>query len=348
MPQQKEYFMTSNKINCLLVLVGFLVASARPAAGQAPVGSRAAGMAGAFVGVADDATATFWNPAGLATGDYVSGVLDLGGWRSGARAGGPGRPGGRETGAIVAFSVPPLGLSYYQLWQYGSAPLEAAVSGVAGREDGRRRIQAVATATVGVTLLQSIGEHFVIGTTLKAIRGATAQGVSTSPRLDDALDAASELERAGHTTGDIDLGAMVTVDRMRLGIVARNLSTPSFAAAGGGAGVVELGRQVRIGAGWGSSWPGMSRVIVALDGDLTSRPTPAGDRREVAAGVETWWRGQRLGVRGGLRASTRGAARAAAAVGVSMRLTGLLFLDGQAAAGQADERSWSLGARLAF
>ena len=32
------------------------------------VGERAQGMAGAFVAVADDATAAYWNPAGLATG----------------------------------------------------------------------------------------------------------------------------------------------------------------------------------------------------------------------------------------------------------------------------------------
>ena len=31
-------------------------------------GERALGMAGAFVGVADDATATYWNPSGLASG----------------------------------------------------------------------------------------------------------------------------------------------------------------------------------------------------------------------------------------------------------------------------------------
>ena len=32
------------------------------------VGTRAAGMAGAFVAVADDASAAYWNPAGFAAG----------------------------------------------------------------------------------------------------------------------------------------------------------------------------------------------------------------------------------------------------------------------------------------
>jgi hypothetical protein len=32
------------------------------------IGSRAEGMGGAFVAVADDASAVYWNPAGIATG----------------------------------------------------------------------------------------------------------------------------------------------------------------------------------------------------------------------------------------------------------------------------------------
>ena len=44
----------------------------------ATVGTRAAGMGGAFVGVADDASAIYWNPAGLAAGSYFSLVLDGG------------------------------------------------------------------------------------------------------------------------------------------------------------------------------------------------------------------------------------------------------------------------------
>ena len=36
------------------------------------IGTRAQGMGGAFVGVADDASAVYWNPAGLAGGAYFS------------------------------------------------------------------------------------------------------------------------------------------------------------------------------------------------------------------------------------------------------------------------------------
>ena len=39
-------------------------------------GVRAAGMGGAFTAVADDASASYWNPAGLASGNLFSLVID--------------------------------------------------------------------------------------------------------------------------------------------------------------------------------------------------------------------------------------------------------------------------------
>src|SRR3982074_3752673 len=60
-------------------LVSFLVGSA-PVTARAQryedIWVRAQGMAGAFVAVADDATATWWNPAGLATGAFFSGIVE--------------------------------------------------------------------------------------------------------------------------------------------------------------------------------------------------------------------------------------------------------------------------------
>ena len=61
-------------ITRLLLTIGFLLALVAPANGakysgeflSLGVGARALGLGGAFVGVADDATACFWNPAGLA------------------------------------------------------------------------------------------------------------------------------------------------------------------------------------------------------------------------------------------------------------------------------------------
>ena len=115
-------------------------------------------MAGAFVGVADDATAVYWNPAGVATGSHRQ--------RSVGRR--P-LPIGREppqtlqneedTGAIVAISATAIGLAYYRLGTYGMRAAEPAVSGLPSREEVRRSVHALTTSTVGVSLVQSISEQ---------------------------------------------------------------------------------------------------------------------------------------------------------------------------------------------
>src|SRR5262252_1826821 len=72
---------------------------------KVPVGARAIGMGAAFVGVADDATAPYWNPAGmvylpykeilpqhqerygsLVNEDYLGGVFPLGGQKGHTQA----------------------------------------------------------------------------------------------------------------------------------------------------------------------------------------------------------------------------------------------------------------------
>ena len=68
-------------------------------------------MGGAFVGVADDGTAIYWNPAGLAAGSYFSLALDYG-------VGEPtqqGSRGGDSKNTIIGVSMPALGLGYYRL-----------------------------------------------------------------------------------------------------------------------------------------------------------------------------------------------------------------------------------------
>ena len=57
---------------CVLVLL----AGSASAQVFESVGTRAIGMAGAFVAVADDATAAYWNPAGLTTGAFFSLLAD--------------------------------------------------------------------------------------------------------------------------------------------------------------------------------------------------------------------------------------------------------------------------------
>lgn len=297
-------------IRSLLILISLL--SANVAFAQSPIGSRAEGMAGAFVGVADDASAVYWNPAGIATGPIVSAVFGFG---VGSDVPEPFQTstdqGDRR--AILAVSATAIGMAYYRFTAYGLGAAEPAVSTSNSREEVGRSVHGIAVQTAGVSLLQSLTEHIVVAATPKFVRGADTNAF------------------------DVDAGVMLSANRMRLGLVARNLTTP-----------IDLQRQVRAGAAWGSSWPGISRVIASADADLTSRVTAAGDRRDVAAGLETWWKNQRLGLRGGARRSTIGEARAAFAAGVSASLKTGMLVDAHVVRGHESERSWGVGLRMMF
>src|SRR3990172_4909612 len=86
-----------------------------PAEGQIreAVGIRAQGMGGAFVAVADDATANWWNPAGIATGALFSLTVERGETRVPGEA--PrGGPAGRTGVTGFAFGIPSITLSYYR------------------------------------------------------------------------------------------------------------------------------------------------------------------------------------------------------------------------------------------
>jgi hypothetical protein len=317
--------MFKNLCNPALIAALLVAGAAQTAFAQAAIGTRAQGMAGAFVGVADDATAVYWNPAGIATGAFVSAVIDFGKEQPGA-ASGQIISNQQNSSGIIAVSATAFGLAYYRTQYYGTGSEKTAVSGVQGREEVGRSVQAITASVAGVSLLQSLSEHLVIGVTPKWMRGVRDD---SSPKV-----------------VDVDAGAMYYANHVRLGLVARNLTTPAFKAADGSA--IELDREMRAGAAWGSGWTGISRVIVSADADLMTRVTPSGDRRDLAGGVETWWLGQRLGLRGGLRRSTIGDARAAFAAGISAGLTQGTLLEAHVVRGQRDERSWSVGARMTF
>jgi hypothetical protein len=314
--------MMHSKWNRALVAALLTLVGAEGSFAQQPVGARAAGMAGAFVGVADDASAVYWNPAGIAGGSIVSVVLDVG-----QSTFGPELPQTvdrqRDTNALVALSATAMGFAYYRLGTYGISSAEPAVSGSQSREEVGQRVH-LTTSTFGVSLLQSLGEHIVVGGTPKYIYGA------------------------GSRAFDVDAGVMLALNRVRFGLVGRNLTTPEFETGDGEDEVIELQREVRAGASWASGFPGASRLIVAVDGDIESRVTHSGDRRDVAAGVDTWWMNQRLGLRGGWRRSTIGEARAAFATGISVGVKPGMLVEAHAVLGHNDERSWSIGARMTY
>jgi len=283
----------------------------------------------------------------MATGALVSFVVDYGdGERRPDRDLSP--EGGGDTSArMVALTLPPLGLSYYRLGSVVAGPRVTVGTAGPDRQEGGRDVHGLRTSNVGLTLAQSISRYVVVATTVRYVRGTVTAGFVPDSTVSEALDAASGLPEADTSRADLDAGVMVAVERIRLGLVARNLRRPGFHVPGGDA-EVHMDREVRVGAAWGNGWPGYANLIVSADADLTSQASPTGDRRDVAVGVETWWLGRALGVRGGVRGSTTGEARTILAAGVSAAIRSGLYIDGHLARGDEGERSWGVGLRFTY
>lgn len=326
-----------------LLLAAALAAATGPAEAQGfeALGTRALGMGGAFVAVADDATATYWNPAGLATGALFSTVFDWSANETGESD--PGRPGEPQggSGAILAVGTPPLGFTYYRvrttrLYDPGTAP--AAVAGPRGA------VSSLVTHHTGVNLAQSIGEHLHVGTTLKYVIGRASLGPRGGGDYGaDALD--SVAGRPGHTSNafDLDLGAMAVFGAVRAGLVIRNVTEPTFKAYS--AGELGLQRQARAGV----SWQATDTTILSADVDLTRTDTEVGRRRHIAVGGERWFVNKRIGVRGGFRVNTVTDADPVASGGLSVGVTPSIFIDTfiSHGSGRAD-RAWGLAGHVAF
>ncbi|MEW6320907.1 MAG: conjugal transfer protein TraF [Acidobacteriota bacterium] len=312
------------------------------------LGSRATGLGGAFVAVADDSTAVYWNPAGLATASYASFVFDLGAESqepsAGPRAGGPGR---RTTVRFLGVGTPPLGLAFYRLT---SVVAQGDVSASAvqpdpNRQEGRRSIGVLRTTQIGANLLQSLGEGLVVGATVKLVRGAAGEASVAAPDWDGVWEAGEGLDVERQTRADVDLGVMWSLNRVRVGLAVRNLTEPEFGSA---AAPVRLARHARAGLAWGLDWPGRTPLVVAVDADLTEVADVGGPRRDVAGGLETWWLGERLGVRAGARASTLGAARPVGAVGASWAVRAGVYVDAHLVRGRDGVTGWGVAGRLAY
>jgi hypothetical protein len=266
------------------------------------VGVRAQGMAGAFVAVADDASATWWNPAGLSS---ALGVVDVSlevseGGRGGA-----------------AFAFPSLGLSYYRLKISKIQPSGSTAGMASSRQDTG------AAGQFGATFGQSITGHLVVATTVKLVNARS------------------------DTQADLDVGAMAAFGLVRVGITVRDLRNPTF---GTGADAVELERRARAGAAFVAPAHGaLARLVVAADADLNTTQVDGREERDVTGGVETWWLGRRLGLRGGGGANTAAAGGAFGSFGVSIVPYPRVNIEGAVTKGSDSARNrWSLGLRLSY
>lgn len=295
-----------------------------PAAARAQsyesIGIRAQGVAGAFVAVADDATATWWNPAGLAgSQSFIDGIVEVGR--------------GGQWGAAVGF--PALGLSYYHLNISQIQPSGSTAANGTGRQDLGAAGTGLAVSSggfnqFGATVGQSIGDHLVVGTTVKVM----------NTRSD--------------TRGDFDLGVKGTFGRFRAGLNVRNLVSGTY---GTGSDAVELTRQARAGIAVVTAPAGgrLDSLTVSADVDLTTAPAVIGnvghEERHIAGGAEAWLPGRRVALRGGVWANvvTDGGSGAYGSFGVTVSPFRKCFVDGAAMWGPtADRDRWGIDLRVTF
>lgn len=121
---------------CLVLVFALALAGRAGAQSFETAGARALGMGGAFVGVADDVTAIWWNPAGLATGGFFGLAVERHDFEP------------EQSSWFLGAGSLPLGLSYV-----------------------RTRDHQLTTHQAGVTLLQSVSDTIVVSGTAKFVRG---------------------------------------------------------------------------------------------------------------------------------------------------------------------------------
>ena len=305
-------------------------------------GSRALGMGGAFVAVANDSSATWWNPAGLGDGPF----LDVAIARTATEAAGE-TAGRRDRLGSFTFGTPPLGISYYRLHITQTAALDSTGQERAGREDRRAgTVRSLAVSQLGATFIHTLLPGIHAATTLKYVRGTVrslADDGGTAAGVAELLDAGDDLE-GGDALGrfDLDVGVLAVAGPFRVGVVGRNLREPAF-------GDVSLPRQVRVGVAFDGDAARGVPYIVAVDVDARRYRTGAGDRQVVALGAERWFRTKQLGLRAGARFNTVGERDRTATAGGSWALRPGLYVDGHAAyGGDEGERGWGVSARVSF
>jgi hypothetical protein len=296
------------------------------AAGQIveSVGGRALGMGGAFVAVANDSSATWWNPAGLADGPFVDVAV---GWSSTDTEGS--LP-SRQRATAISAGIPPFGVSYYRLRITEIGPFRTIADADAVREDRRASVPdwSLSASQLGATLVHSLVSGLHVGTTLKYVRANELRDDGTSGDV--------------HNAFDMDLGVLAVRGPFRFGGLVRNLLETEL-------GAVKIPRQARAGVAFDTAQVTSHSVMVAVDADLATYSTVSGDRRVVAAGGETWAFGKRLGVRAGARFNTTGAEEQAFTAGASVAVRSSLFVDGHVVFGGADDQSgWGVAARASF
>jgi hypothetical protein len=283
------------------------LAHAQPFGG---IGARAEGMGGAFVAIADDATAVYWNPAGVATGATFDFQISKGDAEPGSSL-------------FIGAAMPVVGLSHYRAHTARASP-DRQNGG-----SGRVEIRPLATTNTGITFVQTIVSGLVVGTTARVVRG----GIEPFER---------------RTTVDLDAGALLAIGNVRLGVTGRNLREPEFEDESAGtrlkrqvrAGVAFAPRSLPSGA--------HGPFSLAFDADLTSGSGPRDDMRMAAIGGEYWIAGGQIGGRAGFRLNTLDTDYKAFSGGLTVKLPRSVFVEGQMTKPTDGQNDWNITLRVTF
>ncbi len=316
------------------IIAGLLLLALSVIPGQAAgqvidaVGSRALGMGGAFVAVADDASGAHWNPAALAVGQPAGALAEWNTFRRGDRDASPAEGGWQRSSRFMSFGSWPVGVTYTRIDQ-------------AITTDGNTATRLM-TQAYGLSLLQSLSNSFIVGTTLRYIRGRVAHDDVSAATLGDALDAIASQDGRASGAFDLDLSAIFNAGIFRLGGTIRHLRSPGFSAPDGTR--LELERRSRIGL---AVLP-VDGLTLAMDIDLDTVAEPDGDRRTGAIGVEHRL-SPRVIVRAGAKRNFAGEHETAGTAGASVALRPGTWLDGHVTfGGTAAERGIGLALRAGW
>ena len=304
----------------VFVLLMLMPASFAGAQSFETAGARALGMGGAFVGVADDVTAIWWNPAGLATGGFFGLAVE---WHQ-VEQRRPGlfgvlAPADRSSFFVGAGSLP-LGLSYVRTREtyQTHGPLDDTVT------------RDLVTHQAGITVLQSLSDAVIVSGTFKYVRGIAGTG-----RPDGALDSAG-----GHAF-DADLAVMAVSGPLKAGLTFRNVLSPEFEAPDGTR--LELPWLARAGVSYRAS----EAMTVAVDVDLKAVEVPGDRRRALAIGGE--YQSTRYALRAGARFDSIGPINSLGTVGGSYAVRNGVWVDVWAAGGsEGADRGWGLAGRVVY
>ena len=262
MPYAKCYKVTRVRLPLLLIAVLLFASDAATQSRMIHMGARAASMGGAFTGVADDSTAFYWNPAGIAFGPFLSAGLYHGREKS-ARAGSLFED--RASGLSLEYTF--MGVALTQFRQS------------VGDGDDQRGLD---TFDVAVSVLQSLPiDNLVVAGNVHYLSGTTSLGGVAS----------------GSNSWDVDLGVMYERHGVfRVGLMLSHLREARFVLPDDER--LRVPRHARAGV----SFRLPQSFLVAFDVDLSTQGSDSDRWREISLGAEKGFFDRRAFVRGGLRA----------------------------------------------